>query len=98
MVPCGSSGDWMLYVWGAMDVAKAHQLQGLLHNIDISVLLDWVYYHNALSRFTQHHSQQMLLALEATATGDSNTDDVLRQSIARHGPVCASTPDERFRG
>lgn len=58
MLPSESSGDWLVYIRAAVDIAQVAQLgretAGLM-NDDIANLLDWVFYHSTLSRFAMYH-------------------------------------------
>jgi hypothetical protein len=79
-----------------MDIAQANSLQDQSQECDISVLLDWVYYHNALSRFTQHHLRRKPLALESTNMDDSGADGLQYQSLTRDRCVCAPSDDHEL--
>ncbi|KAK8048230.1 hypothetical protein PG994_009960 [Apiospora phragmitis] len=48
LLPSESSGEWLWHVWGAMDMIRATQLDT---QSSFGYLLDWAYYHEALSRF-----------------------------------------------
>ncbi|KAK4151562.1 fungal-specific transcription factor domain-containing protein [Chaetomidium leptoderma] len=51
-----SSGDWTCYLRSAKDMIQAAGLDELHHdNSDLAALLDWVYYHDVLARFSQRH-------------------------------------------
>jgi len=58
MLPSDSSGDWLVYIRAAVDIAQVAQLgqetAGLMTD-DIANLLDWVFYHSTLSRFAMYH-------------------------------------------
>lgn len=53
-----SAGQWLWYVDGAKDVIQAAALQSHAAAHDIAELLDWVYYHDVLSRFSRQHWQR----------------------------------------
>ncbi|KAI2628136.1 fungal-specific transcription factor domain-containing protein [Hypomontagnella submonticulosa] len=49
-----TSGHWISYLDGAKEVIKTFCLDDPAHqHHDISILLDWVYYHDVLARFAQ---------------------------------------------
>ena len=54
-LPTGSSSEWLWYVRGAMNMLQGILLQQQSSSTDIEVLLDWVYYHEALAHFTNTH-------------------------------------------
>ncbi|KAJ3541913.1 hypothetical protein NM208_g4379 [Fusarium decemcellulare] len=54
-VPSESSGEWLWYIWGAMDIIKEAQLESQTGQSDVVNLIEWVSYHDALSRFTMRH-------------------------------------------
>ncbi|KAH7327722.1 fungal-specific transcription factor domain-containing protein [Stachybotrys elegans] len=73
MLPSESSGEWPWYIWGAMDVIQETRLEQYLEKKDISTLLEWVYYHDALSRFSVKHWRHRSASLEADATPEPAT-------------------------
>ncbi|KAK8041776.1 hypothetical protein PG993_006299 [Apiospora rasikravindrae] len=79
-----SSGEWLWHVWGAMDMIRASQLsdQGAF-----GYLLDWVYYHEALSRFAVRHWRHKSLALESSDPKKSGSLDLQYPPLARHRPA-----------
>ncbi|KAI1771736.1 fungal-specific transcription factor domain-containing protein [Hypoxylon cercidicola] len=49
-----TSGHWICYLDGAKEVIKTFCLDDPAHQHgELSILLDWVYYHDVLARFTQ---------------------------------------------
>ncbi|KAL2752600.1 hypothetical protein ACRALDRAFT_2113249 [Sodiomyces alcalophilus JCM 7366] len=50
-----TSSDWMQYLRGAKDIIRAAGLDKIDQDADLAILLDWVYYHDVLSRFTLGH-------------------------------------------
>ncbi|KAH8683782.1 fungal-specific transcription factor domain-containing protein [Ilyonectria robusta] len=66
LLPSEGSGEWLWYVRGAMDIIQGAGLEQQSDQSEIGHLLDWVYYHNALSRFAMHHWCHKSVDLEAT--------------------------------
>ncbi|KAI1266678.1 fungal-specific transcription factor domain-containing protein [Xylariaceae sp. FL1019] len=52
LLPTESSTEWLWYIRGAMRIVQEAHLESKLGNIRIGSLLEWVYYHHTLSRFT----------------------------------------------
>ncbi|KAK4233439.1 fungal-specific transcription factor domain-containing protein [Achaetomium macrosporum] len=50
-----TSGEWTCYLRGVKDVIQAAGLDNLPHDCDLAALLDWVYYHDVLARFSLRH-------------------------------------------
>lgn len=50
-----TSGQWRSYIIGVKNVIKASPERTLARGSDFSVLLDWIYYHDVLSRFSLVH-------------------------------------------
>lgn len=50
-----TSGEWTWYLAGVKEVIRAAGLDKLRQENDLAVLLDWVYYHDVLSRFSLRH-------------------------------------------
>lgn len=50
----------MKYLRGVKNVIKAARLQDLASHGDLAILLDWVYYHDVLARFTLRHWYRQL--------------------------------------
>ncbi|KZL65479.1 zinc-finger transcription factor [Colletotrichum tofieldiae] len=67
LLPSESSGEWLWYIWGAMNIIQVTSLKDQSHQRDIRHLLDWVYYHNTLCHFTIHHRRHKSLSPRATA-------------------------------
>ncbi|KAF2972199.1 hypothetical protein GQX73_g1501 [Xylaria multiplex] len=68
LFPSESSGEWLWYIRGAMDIIKRARLENQLDGSDGGMLLDWVYYHDSLSRFTLYHWRHNDVTLEAPDT------------------------------
>ncbi|KAJ5200191.1 hypothetical protein N7491_009009 [Penicillium cf. griseofulvum] len=50
-----TSGQWRSYIIGVKSVIKASSIDAFKRDSDFNALLDWVYYHDALSRFSIAH-------------------------------------------
>ncbi|KEY74832.1 hypothetical protein S7711_06518 [Stachybotrys chartarum IBT 7711] len=55
--PTHGSGDWLCYLQGAIDLIHEADLKAKSDEADIGTMLDWVYYHDTLARFTIRHWQ-----------------------------------------
>jgi hypothetical protein len=55
LTPSATSGEWIWYTKGAVDIIQASSLKRLSHESNVKLLLGWTYYHSALSRFPLHH-------------------------------------------
>jgi hypothetical protein len=89
LLPVENSDEWLWYIWGAMDTIQATRLKDQSHNSDIGHLLNWAYYHDALSRFPTHHWRRRALDLEATDPNYSFSRGLQSSPLARHRPVCS---------
>lgn len=87
MLPSASSGEWLWYTRGAMDIVQTTCLKNQWHESDIGRLLDWVYYHDALSRFPLRHWQYKSLAREFPETKDSHFRDTTCSDLTKYRPV-----------
>ncbi|KAI1126523.1 fungal-specific transcription factor domain-containing protein [Nemania abortiva] len=68
LLPSESSGEWLWYIRGALEVVQSTRLgdeSDTSSNID---LVNWVYYHNSMSRFTLSHWRHKYLDVENTPT------------------------------
>lgn len=86
LLPSGSSDEWLPYILGASDIIKATYLEEHADEIDIGHLLDWFYYHEALSRFPLHHWRQKSLGHDATKT-PLGPQALQHAALVRHRPV-----------
>ncbi|KAK3326923.1 fungal-specific transcription factor domain-containing protein [Cercophora scortea] len=54
-----TSGQWTLYIDGVKDVLRAHCVKGTYikadEHSDLVTLMDWVYYHEVMARFSRRH-------------------------------------------
>ncbi|KAK3291400.1 fungal-specific transcription factor domain-containing protein [Chaetomium fimeti] len=68
-----SSGEWSCYLRSAKDMIQAAGLEELQHDSDLAALLDWVYYHDVLARFSlQHWHREPTGNLPPSPTGASS--------------------------
>ncbi|KAJ3578276.1 hypothetical protein NPX13_g2299 [Xylaria arbuscula] len=65
LLPSENSGEWLLYIRGAVEIVRRAQLGNQCDNSD---LLDWVYFHDAMSHFTLYHWRHKSLTAETTET------------------------------
>ncbi|KAJ3541190.1 hypothetical protein NM208_g4721 [Fusarium decemcellulare] len=84
-LPSESSGEWLWHIWGAMDVVQAAQLKDSSPESDTSHLLDWVYYHEVVSRFAVHHwRHKSLTQSPSSMAGVSQSSQLF--PLARYRP------------
>ncbi|KAI1187216.1 fungal-specific transcription factor domain-containing protein [Nemania serpens] len=67
LLPSENSGEWLWHIRGAMEVIQHAQLGTQSDSIGTSNMIDWVYYHDSLSRFTLYHWRHKSLAAEPAA-------------------------------
>lgn len=67
LLPSENSGEWLWHIRGAMEIIQHVQLGTQSNSVGTSNLIDWVYYHDSLSRFTLYHWRHKSLAAEPTA-------------------------------
>ncbi|KAI0459628.1 fungal-specific transcription factor domain-containing protein [Xylaria acuta] len=67
-LPSENSGEWLWYIRGAMEVVEGAQLGDQPDHNVIRKLLDWVYYHDSLSRFTLFHWRHQYPTVHGTDT------------------------------
>ncbi|KAH6653261.1 fungal-specific transcription factor domain-containing protein [Truncatella angustata] len=84
LLPSESSGEWLWYLLGAMEIIQATRLEDQLQDGDIAYLLEWVYYHNALSRFSMHHWRHKSLSPDRDSPNDSTTRGRQYSYITKH--------------
>ncbi|KAB5542476.1 fungal-specific transcription factor domain-containing protein [Coniochaeta sp. 2T2.1] len=53
-----TSGEWTWYLRGVKDVIRASGLDMVRQDADVAMLLDWVYYHDVLARFSMRHRRK----------------------------------------
>ncbi|RYC65036.1 hypothetical protein CHU98_g1145 [Xylaria longipes] len=68
LLPLENSGEWFWYIRGAMDVVEGAQLGDQLDHTVTGKLLDWVYYHDSMSRFTLFHWRHQYPTVQPTDT------------------------------
>ncbi|KAI0206245.1 fungal-specific transcription factor domain-containing protein [Astrocystis sublimbata] len=66
LIPSENSGEWLLYNRGAKNIIESSHLDNQLDDGIIRKLLDWVYYHDAMSQFTLFHWQRKTPRLQPT--------------------------------
>ncbi|KAJ0120840.1 Zinc-finger transcription factor [Diaporthe amygdali] len=84
--PSEGSGEWLWHIWGAMDTIQATQLKYQPHESDIGRLLDWVHYHETISRFTVQHWRNKPLISWAPIRNHPGPRDLQSSSLSRHRP------------
>lgn len=77
-----------------MDVVQAAGLNNQADQSDIGCLLEWIHYHDALSRFSVHHWRHKSLTLGAAKEVSPVSQSLQHQSLAKYRPV--KTPESRF--
>ncbi|KAL0942978.1 uncharacterized protein CTRU02_200864 [Colletotrichum truncatum] len=85
MQPLEGSGEWLWHTWGAMDMIRATQLNDQPHGSDTGHLLNWVQYHEVISRFTMHHWRHKSLVPMKTRKA-STIQNLQYLPLARHRP------------
>ncbi|KAI0110404.1 fungal-specific transcription factor domain-containing protein [Nemania sp. FL0031] len=65
LLPSESSGEWLWYIRGAMEIVQRAQLGNRSCTCTNVKLVDWVYYHDSMSRFTLFHWGHKYLAVES---------------------------------
>ncbi|KAI0812179.1 fungal-specific transcription factor domain-containing protein [Xylaria sp. FL0064] len=63
LLPSENSGEWLLYIRGATEVVQRAQLEDQSNLTGSEDLLDWVYFHKLMSRFTLYHWRHNYLAV-----------------------------------
>ncbi|KAI1328536.1 fungal-specific transcription factor domain-containing protein [Xylariaceae sp. FL0255] len=72
LLPLDSSGDWLWYINGALEIVQNAGLREESGPSHVANLLEWVYYHDTLSRFTTCHWRNKNVALEQADTTRAN--------------------------
>ncbi|KAH6605561.1 hypothetical protein Trco_004714 [Trichoderma cornu-damae] len=80
-LPTENSGDWILYVQGAIEIIQHSRLENKLGYGDNSKLVDWVYYHGSMSRFALFHWRHRYLTMGATSTPTSVVPQMTRYPL-----------------
>ncbi|KAI0189797.1 fungal-specific transcription factor domain-containing protein [Xylaria flabelliformis] len=68
LLPSDNSGEWLWYIRGAMEVIEGAQLGHKQDCRVVTKLLDWVHYHDSMSRFTLFHWKQQYPTVQPTET------------------------------
>ncbi|KAK2612013.1 hypothetical protein QQS21_001978 [Conoideocrella luteorostrata] len=87
LLPSTSSGEWLWHTQGAMDIVQSTGLKDQLFESGIGHLLNWVYYHDTLSRFPLRHWQHESLARQCSEKPCSDSQDVQHLPLLRHRPA-----------
>ena len=85
--PSDSSGEWLWYVQGAMDIIQGTHLDQQIDLSDISSLVDWAHYHDALSRFVMHHWRHRSVASSSKDGFDSEQRTMQYPPLVKDRPV-----------
>lgn len=72
-----------------MDIIQGAGLEQKSDQSDIGNLLDWVYYHNALSCFAMHHWRHKSVVPGAADADTLDSGTVQYLPLSRDKPVCA---------
>ncbi|KAM3084908.1 hypothetical protein ACMFMG_003353 [Clarireedia jacksonii] len=87
LIPSESSVESLWYIWGAIEIVKITRLRDQSHRSDIGHLLDWLDYHDLLSRFLIHHRRYKSLTLAAPQLSHPGLRGLQYSSLARHRPL-----------
>ncbi|KAH6888442.1 fungal-specific transcription factor domain-containing protein [Thelonectria olida] len=90
LLPSESSGEWLHYTRGAVDIIEGTGLEQKLDKSKMNHLLDWVYYHNALSRFAMYHWRHDSVALSAADAKGSDPQAVQYPPLVKNRPISPS--------
>ncbi|KAH0426079.1 zinc-finger transcription factor [Colletotrichum camelliae] len=85
--PIEGTSEWLLHVWGATDMIQATPLKDQPANNDTSRLLQWVHYHETLSRFAMHHWRHQSLAPEGPSRSARRSQIAQKMSLTKHRPT-----------
>ncbi|CAI0650279.1 unnamed protein product [Colletotrichum noveboracense] len=85
--PIEGTSEWLLHVWGATYMIQATPLKDQPSNNDTSRLLQWVHYHETLSRFAMHHWRHQSLAPEGPSRSARRSQAAQKLSLTRHRPT-----------
>lgn len=85
----------MCYLTGVKNIIEAAGLDRLHQDSDLAMLLDWVYYHDVVSRFSQRHwhgesteSSPTASSAGSTPTSPSMTSCNIRAQVSpNNGPT-----------
>lgn len=88
--PLEASGEWLVHTWGAVDMIQGTGLRDQPYGSDAGQLLDWVQYHETISRFTVHHWRHKSLVPITTARNSPRIQDIQYQSLTKYRPSMPS--------
>ncbi|KAI0543413.1 fungal-specific transcription factor domain-containing protein [Xylaria curta] len=78
LLPSENSGEWLWYIRGAMEVIEGTKLGDNLDHGVVRKLLDWVHYHDSMSRFTLFHWRQQYPTVQPTETTSRSVPRIIR--------------------
>ncbi|KAL3292838.1 zinc-finger transcription factor [Colletotrichum asianum] len=82
--PIEGTSEWLLHVWGATDIIQATPLKDQPPNNETGRLLQWVHYHETLSRFAVHHWRHQSLDSEGPSRSARRSQVAHQISLTRH--------------
>ncbi|OIW26875.1 hypothetical protein CONLIGDRAFT_620932 [Coniochaeta ligniaria NRRL 30616] len=87
-----TSGEWTWYLRGVKDVIHAAGLDKLRQDSDLAVILDWVYYHDVLARFSLRHWHRKVQAAPWSSDLSSSSNLSLMPASLRAEPSKTGLP------
>ncbi|KAH8904639.1 hypothetical protein BR93DRAFT_980391 [Coniochaeta sp. PMI_546] len=90
-----TSGEWTWYLRGVKDVIRAAGLDKLDQDSDLAVLLDWVYYHDVLARFSLRHWHRDFTPPCGSGSSSPSKPSAMPANL-RAQPSQAAPPDLAF--
>ncbi|KAI1274040.1 fungal-specific transcription factor domain-containing protein [Xylaria sp. FL0933] len=87
LLPSENSGEWLLYIRGATEVVQRAQLENQSEFTGSEDLLDWVYFHKLMSRFTLYHWRHNYLAVAGTDLTSGPAQHINRYSPLPEEPI-----------
>ncbi|KAB5536210.1 fungal-specific transcription factor domain-containing protein [Coniochaeta sp. 2T2.1] len=91
-----TSGEWTWYLRGVKDVIRASGLDMVRQDADVAMLLDWVYYHDVLARFSLRHRRKDFegMSLHCPATAKSRISENSPTSLSSVPSSVRSEPSK----
>lgn len=80
MLDSPETHQWLMYACGAREVAKTHYFPGQVYEGDASVILNWLFYHEALFNFSVRHWRN-----QTSGLGVCMLDDQIRRAVLLSG-------------
>ncbi|KAI9152310.1 hypothetical protein HJFPF1_09540 [Paramyrothecium foliicola] len=84
--PSESSAEWLYHIWGVMNMIQATNLGPYSDTSDANHLLDWVYYHDTVSRFSVNHWRRETSWLKKAAGSRNNSEKYINYPLVKHNP------------